>query len=471
MFDIMKKVFGLRDLLLILLLFSAQAVFGKRIYVFDCSGSMAGYNGAENIYAEVLTKLNQHVESLPDSAHIAILSFSDAVYSCYEGIAGNAAGYIASMKVLKGNSDIKGAWVQSLSLMDSSSVNILFLITDCRNNIGRNSVLLDELRKWPTVSGVSDYAYLYVADESVEDSEIAGIFVNEDRMDITYSFDVSLPEQKHDIAETPVMSVETLSSESDDASESGLSSLLRCLIWILLFLLICVLVFLVVKFIVRIFSAGDVLNRFVDYPLSEKGYRPRLPSGNNPKRGYWDGERGNSNYHLNPDAVLKRGLYTNSGNMTVRDLFRSIGDLFPDDPTIPFRNGFPVFNRDFMAPGKEPFSVDFPEGIDKFLDRRNLGNRQALHTEAFRRMMEKYGLDNIDMAKVFKGDSEPVRRLAELWNCTEEQVWEKCNNPGRIQRVWHEEPDMKTLRLVPRVYHDLIDHSGGVEMVKRLFGF
>jgi len=70
-----------------------------------------------------------------------------------------------------------------------------------------------------------------------------------------------------------------------------------------------------------------------------------------------------------------------------------------------------------------------------------------------------------DTIRIFKGDSAPVESLANKWNCSKEEVWKKCKNPYKIQRVLHECEDGKTIQLVPRLYHNNIVHTGGIEMI------
>ena len=91
-------------------------------------------------------------------------------------------------------------------------------------------------------------------------------------------------------------------------------------------------------------------------------------------------------------------------------------------------------------------------------------NRNNLHEETFRRLAQQTG-KTVDEIKVFKGDLAAAERLAKKWQCSVDEVFARCNNPKRIQRVLHECEDGKTVQLVPRLYHDNVNHDGGIEKV------
>lgn len=182
------------------------------------------------------------------------------------------------------------------------------------------------------------------------------------------------------------------------------------------------------------------------------------------ERGQWSGDRGNSSYVFNPEAKPSSKNYGNLKDQTFAEMGKELGD---DEPQVEFIKGNPVFNRDAGTLTGRPLEVKIEEGIGKYLNQTELENggkvnREQLHTEAFSRMAEKYGV-SVDELKVFKGDSAPVSSLSEKWSCSEAEVWERCGNPNHIQRVLHEEKDQMTIQLVPRMYHDNVTHCGGIE--------
>lgn len=194
--------------------------------------------------------------------------------------------------------------------------------------------------------------------------------------------------------------------------------------------------------------------------------RPVVPQ-NGPK-GHWDGERGNSTYILNPDSRPSNNNYRNPDNLTVKEMGKQLND---PNPSVKYQNGHPVFDKDGGTSDGKPLQADFPSGIEDYINydevRRKNGkniNRQKLHEEAFRRIAQKMG-KSVDEIKVFKGDEAAAERLADKWNCSVDEVFKRCNNPERVQRVLHECEDGKTVQLVPRLYHDGVRHSGGIEKV------
>ena len=194
--------------------------------------------------------------------------------------------------------------------------------------------------------------------------------------------------------------------------------------------------------------------------------RPVVPQ-NGPK-GHWDGERGNSTYILNPDSRPSNNNYRNPDNLTVKEMGKQLND---PNPSVKYKNGHPVFDKDGGTSDGKPLQADFPSGIEDYINydevRRKNGkniNRQKLHEEAFRRIAQKMG-KSVDEIKVFKGDEAAAERLADKWNCSVDEVFKRCNNPERVQRVLHECEDGKTVQLVPRLYHDGVRHSGGIEKV------
>ena len=192
----------------------------------------------------------------------------------------------------------------------------------------------------------------------------------------------------------------------------------------------------------------------------------KLPA--NGSRGKWEGNRGDSEYLLNPESRPKNKNYSNPENKTVAELGADVGD---PSPAIKYENGYPVFDRDYPAPGGKPMSISFDikQCINEGEVVRKGGKditRTKIHEKAYEEMARKYNM-SVDELKVFKGDSEPVERLAKQWGCSESEVWARCNNPNKVQRVFHECEDGKTVQLVPRLYHDNADHVGGIEKVAK----
>lgn len=172
-------------------------------------------------------------------------------------------------------------------------------------------------------------------------------------------------------------------------------------------------------------------------------------------------------YVLDKYYIIPNGSqYKNPSGKTNGELMEELKDK---KGVIKLKNGEPIFNKDGGTRSGKPLEIDFPEGIDQYLNKENLRSgkkvdRQYLHNKAFERIAEKYGMSP-DELQVFKGNSEPIERLKKQWNCSEQQVYKRCRNPHRINRVLHECRNGKTVQLVPWLYHHM-SHSGGIEAMR-----
>jgi len=179
-------------------------------------------------------------------------------------------------------------------------------------------------------------------------------------------------------------------------------------------------------------------------------------------QGNWSGEKGESRYlPYDFNAMPRRGLYSNMRNLTWREILKENGC----ESGVPYKDGEVDYEAIGCVFAKVVFEGD--KGIGEFLRPKNGSyDRQFLHEAAYDRLAKQKGV-SIDEVKVYKGDSEPVERLMERWNCTEQDVWKRCGNPNKRIRVFHECADGRTVILVPRELHDHLSHCGGVEMYDR----
>jgi hypothetical protein len=172
---------------------------------------------------------------------------------------------------------------------------------------------------------------------------------------------------------------------------------------------------------------------FADSPLDEDAPPKEFPSvlsvsdkplvevveriKNCPREGgRWDGERGNSTWIPDPDAIPQKA---NPERKTWREILEKYGI-----DGIPFKDGEPDFSE--ISRG----NVE----ISPFTDSRT---------------------DNFDKADI---------ELAKQKGCTPEEVakWRKENG-----YTWHECKDMKTMQKVPSEVHNNIPHSGGISESKK----
>ena len=200
---------------------------------------------------------------------------------------------------------------------------------------------------------------------------------------------------------------------------------------------------------------NDVKNKLEQMWGKNSKYRNLPQAGKN--KGHWTGEPGNSYYHIDLNKIPKSNGYNNLRNLSMEEILKE-NELLKLG--IKFTNGYP----DFSKISKGVVEVDYEPFINDILN----GNRETLHEAAFEKYAQKLGM-SIDEVQVFKGNKEPVSRLAKQWGCSEKEVWKRCNNPNQRQLVWHEEPDCKTLRLVPIEVHANVTHAGGISMAQIIF--
>ncbi|MBQ8810721.1 MAG: hypothetical protein IJZ70_00210 [Bacteroidales bacterium] len=238
------------------------------------------------------------------------------------------------------------------------------------------------------------------------------------------------------------------------------------LLWLLWALTALIIIIIGVVILISLFYALQYTTPIVIQLFSAVDYSLGTPlSVTDGGKGNWTGVRGNSTYEFDLNQKPKTSNYGNMKDQTFGELGNDLGD---PKPQVRFRKGYPRFDRDPATKTHKPLEVSFKDGIGKYLKKKTNGSidRQYLHEVAFNKLAEKYNI-SLDEIKVFKGDSAPVAKLAEQWGCTETEVWKKCNNPHKIQRVLHEVEDGVRVQLVPRIYHDNVTHVGGVEKVSK----
>ncbi len=189
-------------------------------------------------------------------------------------------------------------------------------------------------------------------------------------------------------------------------------------------------------------------------------YRADNGLRNVPNTGSWAGKRGDSRWNPDGNSIPKK--YNPDGKTWEQILKENGVDGFD------FNNG----ELDLSKLSVKQTTLDFETELSEKAKAALLGpkkDRQYLHMEVFEKMAKESGM-SVDEIRVLKGDKEPVRRLMAKYGCSEQEVWERCGNPGRIQRVLHECPDCKTVLLVSKEVHDNLNHSGGVDMFRAFHG-
>lgn len=451
----------------------------KRIYLLDLSGSMIGQGSVrtDNVLEKMKSDLEATVDWTSLPTDFVFIPFTDRLMTEFGGTDTKKQELmteISSIETEAGNTDIASAWECALGKLDSTKVNYIFLLSDGYHNRGISKAGLNSLLKsWPQSTGCCDaVAYFVLLSPKYRTSEIARIFDETDKMSVVESMNIC--RQAFDVEQTEQQLDNSITVAPDDTNKS--CSLLW--LWILIAIILIALIIWTIVYWWPQISA--VFARMIPgaKPVSGQSPKPGTAQKNKPdktdkdledewKYGYWTGKIKDSTFVLYKDKRLPNRTYTNLKNQTIGEMGKDLKDM---NPQIRYCGGYPVFDRDFCTKNGKPLTVVFDEGIKEFLNQDEIiksagkrKNREKLHQEAYQRMAQKYGVSKEEI-KVFKGDSGVVPALMEKWNCSEKEVWKRCNNPHQIQRVIHECEDCKTVQLVPRLYH-FFSHEGGIDRV------
>lgn len=108
------------------------------IYIFDCTKSMAGYNGAPNIWGETKANLKSKIEEQAPNTKITIIPFQDKVYAPisfqraefndnkWKDIEKTFDSYIQNVT----NTNITDSWKRGETFIEPNRNNYLYLMTD-----------------------------------------------------------------------------------------------------------------------------------------------------------------------------------------------------------------------------------------------------------------------------------------------------------------------------------------------------
>ena len=469
-----KHIFGKPRILLMLPLVAVLSMSplaaSNTIILVDNSGSVAGMSSIRphNSIRMITGELTDYLSKMAAEDTVSILRFTDRVFisQTFAGYSNNLQNAVDSLKyVPQGNTDISSALA---TVYNIAAFQRVIIITDGLNNVGKSDTdICDELQS--LALNVKGELYCLLLNEDDLSNAILTYADRADNIHLIRSLSEIPPFEKV-IDAVPASETVAVPANADVEGRTfdwkWVWIVLAILLAIALIALVC---WLVYKYVIQALSHRSVI----------PGVTPALPhlsgvdysSGTplNSDLGHWTDERGNSDYVFNKNAKPSSKNYGNPKGKTFGEMGKDLGD---PNPKVRFEKGEPVF-RDPATKSGKPLEVTFDEGIDQHIDKgkviaTNGGkvDRQRLHEEAFKRLAEKLGV-SVDELKVFKGDSEPVKRLMERWGCSEEEVWRRCNNPHHIQRVFHEMKDGKTVQLVPRMYHDNVTHKGGIEKVVR----
>lgn len=134
--------------------------YGQRdrnyIYVLDCTKSMAGYNGAPDIWADTKGFLRKEIEKLPAGTHVTVVPFQTAVHQAlsetredvttdvWQKFAKQIDGYVENVT----NTNICDAWAQGEKYISEDADNYMILLTDGLDNVRGIPEVAKRLRGW-----------------------------------------------------------------------------------------------------------------------------------------------------------------------------------------------------------------------------------------------------------------------------------------------------------------------------------
>jgi hypothetical protein len=150
----------------------AQRKSERRIYLWDVTLSMKGYNGSPDIYDEVVAFLEKEINSLiNESTEIVVLPFQERILETWR-VRANEAGkktIISNIKSYKNNDISYTNIVQPLidvqnNILSNERRNIVYILTDGgqSSKFGGEKELLNWIHNWKRIAISSDAYALYV---------------------------------------------------------------------------------------------------------------------------------------------------------------------------------------------------------------------------------------------------------------------------------------------------------------------
>lgn len=289
-----------RVLLLILAfgyVFCGIAQVEQRIFIVDCSGSMAGYGDGsqQKIFSSAKKDLANYLSTQPDSVKTAVIPFCSSAMPSFCGTPKDASSFVSNLKIQRGNTDISAGWSEAAKMLTQDRKTAIILITDAKSNIGSTEKLFNAVKDFSSSAGRTNFAYLYAPTPMVENSELAQLFKSNAQMDLTKTFDVN-PFEEEQVTTTKI---DTFSKAGTIVLNQDTGNYdFRWIVYLLIIILIVAIV-LALYFLLPYIAAGfdnmpcTIPNIFS--PLRKPIIKSCLGYGRLPLNGYnWSGKRGNS---------------------------------------------------------------------------------------------------------------------------------------------------------------------------------
>ena len=148
------------------------------IYLFDCTTSMKGYNGAPDIIGDAKKCLKEDIEQKTDHCDILFIPFQgnqplqtlafrrnqfkwDEVEARIDEVIDNPT-----------NTDIVSAWDRAVKAFNPHAQNVLYLYTDGIDNVHGAAAVADMIRKWCVSAPDNVQAVYYMLTKASQNPEI-----------------------------------------------------------------------------------------------------------------------------------------------------------------------------------------------------------------------------------------------------------------------------------------------------------
>ncbi|MCC8071533.1 MAG: VWA domain-containing protein [Bacteroidales bacterium] len=165
----MKQVRSLRHILLALLgLLAAMPVGAQReqnvVFLFDCTKSMKGYNGAPDIWEGAKAKLHNDLQRRPEGTRVTVIPFQNAPLETYTFVAPDYDWAALEQRLDRyvenvTNTNLIAPWREAQKLLDPQLKNSIYVITDGEHNMEGDWGA--ELRSW---CGQQDNARAFIVE-------------------------------------------------------------------------------------------------------------------------------------------------------------------------------------------------------------------------------------------------------------------------------------------------------------------
>lgn len=123
------------------------------VFLFDCTTSMKGYNGAPNIWEKAKDNLHKVLDARPEGTRVTVIPFQDKALPAFTFESPNykwedLEKLLDSYVDTHTNTNLVGPWQQAQRYLDPACSNYLYLFTDGQHNSSSADDWHNELKQW-----------------------------------------------------------------------------------------------------------------------------------------------------------------------------------------------------------------------------------------------------------------------------------------------------------------------------------